>query len=398
MNNMDGSLKPLEVLNNDALRSTIKKHNDYIGEYKNAGFNVFNLISDMYHRENLHSDIIAAFLDTNGSHNEGDRFLKVFLDLLKRIKTQTNQSLDINDKDFMDTEVERESIRIDILVKDAKTKKAIIIENKINNASDTLRQLPTYVEKIGWENVVAIVYLPLNLTKKPDKKEWTREEEEFIESKLIILPVYNGSNNDFYKGWLQKCIDESSKEDSKAILKQYSKLIFNLGGLQMNDDSLKDLYDEIQKPKNEIWKSMVSLKEIMDKALPSYRAKRIYEKYIGEKEISPFTKLVLGDDKITISFLGYTFEKRTFKIHIKCILEKSELKFYDEGYDAIENDQTVNIKYASKIIEGLKKSNVSFKEKKTDEYVNVFSFPDKEKDLYDFIDNLKEALKEIQKG
>lgn len=386
---MSDNLTSTKILKNDAVKTALFKYNEHIVEYKNAGFNVFNLISDMYYRENLHSDIIVAFLDPKENHKEGDRFLKVFLNLLKQIRND----LIINEKDFMNASVSREPHKIDILIKDVETNKAIIIENKINDASDTNWQLPTYVGKIGKENVVAIVYLPLSLTKEPDKKNWRKEEKEFIESKLVKLPAFNRTNRDFYNGWLQQCIDQATNEDSKSILKQYSKLILIIGGQQMSQNSLKELYKEILS-KNELWKDMISLSSITCKELPTYRAKKIHEDF--QNEMEPFNDLGLVPDEAIISFSGYIFKKRTFKIRIKCKIKESELKFYDEKYDQLENNEKVLKKYTSEIVEKLKERGVHFEREEIDEYVSCFSFPEKEKELYEFIKKIQKGLKEIQ--
>ena len=43
------------------------------------GFNAFALVSNTYHRENFHSDILAAILNPLSEHGEGALFLKQFL-------------------------------------------------------------------------------------------------------------------------------------------------------------------------------------------------------------------------------------------------------------------------------------------------------------------------------
>ena len=44
--------------------------------------NVFTIASDLYYRENFHSDIICAFLDPYYNHNMGPTFLHAFIDML----------------------------------------------------------------------------------------------------------------------------------------------------------------------------------------------------------------------------------------------------------------------------------------------------------------------------
>lgn len=74
-------------------------------------FNVFYLISDLYYRENFHSDIIAFLLDTTEKHGNGDKFLSAFISFLQDIGCKR-----INQKDYKDATAVREENRIDILV------------------------------------------------------------------------------------------------------------------------------------------------------------------------------------------------------------------------------------------------------------------------------------------
>ena len=136
---------------------------DYIahGERSfNPGLNLFMLISDQYQKENLHSDILKEILDTKGAHEEGDRFLMAFIDYLnKRLGDRR-----INKEFYKNAFVDREKDRIDIAIKDAKSKRAIIIENKINAAPDMDQQIPRYwakLEKQGY-TIDLVVYLILN--------------------------------------------------------------------------------------------------------------------------------------------------------------------------------------------------------------------------------------------
>ena len=129
------------------------------------GFNIFRLTSDIYYRENYHSDVIKAFLDPTEKHNEKSLFLQLFIEMLN-LAGKT-----IKKDDFKDAEVVREEGKIDILIKSETTKKAIIIENKINNAGDMARQLPRYYDLVSSNFTIdAIVYLPLDKSKRPDER------------------------------------------------------------------------------------------------------------------------------------------------------------------------------------------------------------------------------------
>lgn len=125
------------------IRSMIDLQSEYEKgktEKVDVGFNVFTLSSDFYYRENFNSDITKAFLDPQEKHNEGYKYLHLFIELLNRVNAQ----IEIKKSDFENSLVEREKYNIDILITDVTSKKAIIIENKINNAVDQYRQLPKY--------------------------------------------------------------------------------------------------------------------------------------------------------------------------------------------------------------------------------------------------------------
>lgn len=105
--------------------------------------NIFSLITSQYHKENLNSDVIAGLLDTNSNPKDGKKLMESFLDCIN--KSISNNKIiipKIDKKDFNNYEIKREENRIDILIKNKSTSSAIIIENKINNASDMDNQIP----------------------------------------------------------------------------------------------------------------------------------------------------------------------------------------------------------------------------------------------------------------
>jgi hypothetical protein len=54
---------------------------------KNAdiGLNLFQIISPVFQRENFHSDILRLLLDPKGPHNEGPKYLKLFIEYLQAL-------------------------------------------------------------------------------------------------------------------------------------------------------------------------------------------------------------------------------------------------------------------------------------------------------------------------
>ena len=186
------------------------------------GFNLFCLISPIYHRENLHSDMIAEFLNAESLHGQGCKFIDIFLDLL----IQGGAKLD--KKNYFAPVVERERGRIDVLLFDDTSKHCVIIENKIANAIDMNRQIPKYLDYMEEEGftIDAVVYLPLNENKSPDKSTWSETDCDRVAPVLQIIPAYSLSNkHNLVDGWLKPSMDLCDNDDCKLVLKQYIELI-----------------------------------------------------------------------------------------------------------------------------------------------------------------------------
>lgn len=89
------------------------------------GFNVFTLTSDIYYRENYHSDLICAFLNPQGNHHQGNLFLNVLIDMLNLL---FSKKVKINRRDYLDAISKREVGNIDILISSDFSKHCIIID------------------------------------------------------------------------------------------------------------------------------------------------------------------------------------------------------------------------------------------------------------------------------
>lgn len=64
-----------EFLNDPIVKAICQKGKLWNDKTKEPDFNPFTLISELYYRENFHSDIIRAILDPGESHKEGNLFL-----------------------------------------------------------------------------------------------------------------------------------------------------------------------------------------------------------------------------------------------------------------------------------------------------------------------------------
>ncbi|GJM33176.1 MAG: hypothetical protein DHS20C18_21770 [Saprospiraceae bacterium] len=318
----------------DFLYKSLSTSNSYSKTFEaktDIGFNVFTLASDLYYRENFHSDIIKSFLDPNGAHNENSKYLHTFIDLLNKGKSKNR----IEVKDFQYSTIERERNNVDILVTDEFSRKAIIIENKINNAVDQKRQLPRYFEIVRKDfEVVAIVYLTLNSSKRPDKNDWTDEELETISGILKIIPAYEPitTNPSLYTDWILPSIILSDNIDSSLILRQYGKLIQYLNTNTMDTVTLGKFYDSLKQDDN--LEVAISIRNMLND-FPEYLAIRIEDRY--KENCHPFKKIWRYQKRDAV-FEAFEFDDYYIKIDVWCDENGYTVHFWDtNGKDVISD-------------------------------------------------------------
>ncbi len=305
------------------------------------GFNAFSLVSDLYYRENFHSDVLHAFLDMHGKHGSGSLYLHEFIGLLLAARPKDPLGAPkLRVEDFSNYETMREDGRIDVLIQDKVSRKAIIIENKINGAGDQERQLPRYLEDVegqaraipgGNYKVVAIVYLSMTGRKYP-ADEWTAQDRAKVEPLLITVGAYtNGEAGkpDMVDHWLKQCIERTIgnnpiAEDARALLRQYQRLLIFQGAATMNSEAMAKFYDLIID--GDKHKQVQALTEMFGQ-LDQYFLHRLVSDYsaphsrhapFGRVGVDPhesqclFQQWRCGDTPVGISLLGSFVEKNEF--------------------------------------------------------------------------------------
>lgn len=269
------TIKIRNFLRNDDIKKLSEQYLSLKSPHKEESFNVFKLASDLYYRENFHSDIMKAFLDPNGNHNEGNLFLYAFIDFLNA--HFPNESY-ISKFDYRNATAVRESGKIDILIKSEESKHCIIIENKINNARDTWRQLPKYYDLMTNQgfHVDAIIYIPLDESKKPDQSSWNENDINHVKPLLCCVPAY-GADHNLVDNWIHPCSLLSKNIDCVLILRQYGELIKLLKLNSMNNILLEKFHQAIlSNPEN--LATAISIGDMLSK-LPIYMADRLVEKF-----------------------------------------------------------------------------------------------------------------------
>lgn len=282
-------------------------------------YNIFLLVSDLYHRENLHSDIIRFLLDPNEKHGEGNLFLSEFISMLNR------KGCDISAINYKDANVVREKGRIDVLIYSDSSKRAIVIENKINNAGDMHRQLPRYYDIVSTKyHIDAIVYIPLDINKRPDKSDWDDSDKKHVEPLLRIIPAYSDASTvNIVTDWLEPLIMRIDNIDLVSTLRQYSQLIKKLNRNIMDTIILEKFYHELIKDEN--LKSAMSIRNMLNE-LPTYMTQRVFKKF--ENNCSPFSHVWIDNKYHNVVFEGDS--RAVFGMYLKIHVYCSENGYYVE--------------------------------------------------------------------
>ena len=202
-------------------------------------FNVFEMLG-VAHYEVTHSKIIAGFLNPQGSHGQGDLFLRLFL---QTIENKDKINLDTSNAKVYteyDTGVYG---RLDIFIDNGSY--GIIIENKVN-AGDGPEQLSRYnsfaENKYKKENYT-IYYLTLDGHEASENSIKNKETGECVKYNYV-------SYSKDIINWLQRCIhDCATMPLVRETLVQYLNHIKQLTNQDM--DRLSD----------QEWKNLLSNKD-----------------------------------------------------------------------------------------------------------------------------------------
>lgn len=261
-------------LSNNHIRSVGWEYNEAKNSQPENPFNVFTIASDLYYRENFHSDIIKVFLDPSENHNDGNVFLYTFIDF---INDNFGDKVCISKQDYSPAKVKREQGKIDILVSSEASKHCIVIENKMYNAVDMQRQLPRYYDfMIGLGYTIdAIVYLPLDANKRPDQSTWNETDKQHVLPLLCPVPAYQKKGMNLVSGWLEPCTLKTKNLDCVSVLRQYSELIKILSNNIMDSVILEKFYNSLLEGENH--KTALSIRNMMNE-LPVYMKDRILDR------------------------------------------------------------------------------------------------------------------------
>ena len=371
----------------------IKTYEDYIEKnnfQEDYDFNIFELMSDKFYRENFHSYIIAQLF-------KNEIILKKFLEFIKVDETvYLNDGYDAVPEYYIKHEIKNG--RIDILIKsndkennedeeneNKEKSHCIIIENKLHGAKDEERQLRRYYEACKEDfEVDKIVYLP-NLDKKNEPDE---QSKEGIPKELIETIVgYDGNGKDFYTVLNDSLEEVKSNIEWHLLLKHYLKILRLTGETKM-DALTEKFYNKIKTEPEEYKK--IQLIANMYNDLIKTRINNLASEFSGDNYKDKCFKRDFPSEKRGINYT----------IGIDVDDNNSYLYLYSREEDTANDDNPKSIKKLEqdvKDIEAWLKKHKLFDGFYFDDWSRWwkdFKFPEDEKALYDFTDKLIKCLEE----
>lgn len=351
------------------IKSLLPITNDFSNREHIKHYNIVLAASDIYYRENYHSDIMAYILENKKN---------TMIYFINYINSLSNLP-DIDLNNYSNTEVIREENKIDILIRDLSSNHCIIIENKINNAGDMRRQLPRYYNTIIKNGCVVdrIVYYSLDGKKRPDKSTWTKKDLQLgLENIMVFGAAANGTDTDFVNGFLDPCKDNAEDDLEKSFYYQYTDLLEYIRRNQMDYQLMEKFYKEMLD--SEHYNSALSIRDMLNE-FPAFRRDRIHDYFVND--YAPFEKIFKHSSNDTVfSFIRDIAPKEYIKIDIWTELKQTIMRFWIQ-------DTEITADLIGDILRNIGEEN-SFTKKEKNDYIKIFKFPEEDVLLYAYIKKL----------
>ncbi len=334
--------EPLEVLNKE-------------------GFNIFKAISNTYHKENLHSDIISLILNpfTTGIGNFA--YLQIFLEEIDKL-FKTNLRYYFQSEDTI--QISREEGHMDILIHDGKN--GIIIENKINNAVDQSNQLCRYynyaLEEKKIKNILMVIYIPFKNEKEPPISDYNCSKSKDY---MFCRKCKKKNESDTIKKTLENITITLTVPQLQVIVKKCAEKVNSLQYQEENRISAKALIGHYSELLLKLKDNNMEKKELLNKifsALNSFELK--IEDMRNIKKVSDiwsnrnkYIKEILADNlEKEFNYERVKYAKPNGNVFVKRISDIAKIIFYPEwGTFALEIKKENWDKYHNKAVELLGK-------------------------------------------
>jgi len=253
----------------------VKKHEE-ISKIRGDNFNIFSILRLESDEVRLHSRFIGEILNPNGRHDQGAKFLKLFVDVTG-LKDYSSEQLDnatvIVEQNIgnIPDDYERGG-RIDLVIKPKGSTKVIVIENKIY-APDQHKQLARYKNEYPDSN---LLYLTLK------EKEPSPESLGKVAKDSVILVTYS----EHISKWIELCLKETiALPLLRETITQYLHLVKKLTGRNMNDKMDDEIISTIAKTPEtieaafKIHRSIEGVKQKIMSSLKDEIGKSVKEKF-----------------------------------------------------------------------------------------------------------------------
>ena len=247
--------------------------------------------------------------------------------------------------------------------------------------------MPKYVDTIKCNyEIVAVVYLTLNSSKRPDKNDWSKAELKEIDPILFLIPAYesDASKPNLFNDWIILSIINSANLDSSYLLRQYGNLIKFLNTNTMDTVSLEKFYFSLKENKN--FETAISIRNMLND-LPEYLAIRIEEKY--KEKCYPFNRVWRYQQADTV-FDGFYLNDLYFKLDIFCRIDGYFVQFWRPNFP--DYNIASEFKPRIKIL-----SDFTFVNNEMNKIFTNFKIFDEEK-LLEFIDIMLSELRSIKEN
>lgn len=227
-------------------------------------FNVMTILRKPTDERYLHSRFIASILDPNAPHGMKEKFLRLFLE-----KLEVQGDFEYREDTFEimpNYRTSSEDDHVDILLRDRYSRRAIIIENKIN-ASDQQGQLTRYFVELRHQlrddsnrdedmfERIKVFYLtpdghePTEIAfelEKEKKEEYENEcmpaEEEYDTLKNKLRESVRCISYEYHIfNWIKDCIDICDNSLVKNQLNNYKSILMATTNNKENVEERKEL-------------------------------------------------------------------------------------------------------------------------------------------------------------
>lgn len=302
------------------------------------GFNAFALVSDVYYRENFHSDVIAAILNPDSPHGEGKRFLRLFVQYLERVARIRGMKLADTLAELSlegSIRVAREEGHIDIKIEAVDW--TIIVENKINGANDMERQIPRYIRDCGGpERVKAVVYLNAAAEVYPSRLGWADEDIKIIDACLLPIVGYSETKSvpNLVEGWLEPCELAAKSFAARSVIAQYIELVVNHARDTMDQIQLENVANALAENRIDYTKLLGAMQ-----SLPNMLADKIAKNFGGKEGVKDswvWRDVVAVLDLENIKPSGGDGKTVRFSIDVDCSkLERRGIMFFSRTQNAV---------------------------------------------------------------